>query len=49
MESRQWLCLEQRPVEFITGPYFSVQKQGQCVHGIRIDKYNVVEFRGRVQ
>lgn len=31
---------------FITGPCFRVQKQGQCVHGIRIDKYDVVEFVG---
>jgi len=49
MESRQWWCLEQRPAEFITGPCFRVEKQGQCAHGIRIDKYDVVEFRGRVQ
>lgn len=49
METRQWWCLEKGPAGSIPAPYFRVQVQGYSIHGIRIDKYDVVEFRGRVQ
>ena len=37
---------EKEPAEFIPGSCFRVQIQGQPVNSIRIDKYDVVEFRG---
>jgi hypothetical protein len=46
MESRQCWCPGKRTRRIYSRSYLRVQIQGQPVNSIRIDKYDVVEFRG---